>query len=722
MDLFSIYFSRNLKVIIAERKGKLPVRILATALRNLESLGYTFSTKLIDVLRTWERDRFISWFERLMDELRQIKGINLKETLMYPRFPKQKMNIQECKFYLNALMHSWRQQLFEQEQEQIEGQRILQLDKLRLRVIHLGSEADFHQIGMDLLAAKSALTPVARAQLIWFATEYEGWAAFEPEAGQIAVRENAAVYCAALLKAGRASVEQFQRHLRTATDILRLAVACSDGDVTLKENTRFRSFTRSERRVILALLEGVSNPLEELFRYKGRWQRLAERLHPGEYRYRYPGAIAALEQLRGGERPLTFLGRVERAFELKDSQLILETLAERPEEMVGQLDRMIRSGVPVQQVIGKMEAVEEKVSTRLLLQVLVHFGTRTEFQVRRSFFPKGNTANLYVSTQPLSPLNVEDVHTVISAVEHILLKRFAVLPPLGNVYIDERLQEFSVPSGKSRASKSLRALSRASWISLPTGDTVRFFLWWKAGRFGDEPIVRVDTNLSSVLYDPNWRYMDQTSRTHLQSNEYVAVNSGFMVTAPDGAARYMDLHLPSVSRLGARYIVIMVNAFRDDAFKDLPECYAGWMMRQAPQSNEMFEPSTVQERIDLTADSRICIPAIIDVQERRILWCDLGLKRHPKVHHPVGNNKADLALIARAMTELKRPDLYTLFMLHTKARGTLVETLGMANLVFTAELESNRVAEVAEYLTEGPPVERTVITPLEQEYIMKHFL
>ncbi|SEK30277.1 hypothetical protein [Paenibacillus sp. OK003] len=718
MDLFSIYFSRNLKVIIAEREGKLPVRILATALRNLESLGYTFSTKLIDVLRTWERNRFISWFERLMDELRQIKGINLKETLLYPRFPKKKMSIQESQFYLNTLMNSWRQQLLEKKQEQ----RILLLNKLRLRVIHLGSEADFYQVGMDLLTAKSSLTPVAREQLIWFATKYEGWSAFEPEAGQIPVRENAAVYCAALLKAGRASVKQLQRHLRTATDILRLAVACSEGDVSLKENTRFRSFTRSERRIILALLEGASDPLQDLFRYKGRWQRLAERLHPGEYRHRYPGAVAALDQLRRGERPLTFHGRVERAFEQKDNQLILETLAERPGEMVGQLDRMIRSGVPVQQVIGKMETVGEEVSTRALLRVLAHFGTRMQFQVRRSFFRKGNMANLYVSTQPLQPLNVEDVHAVTSTVEHTLLKRFALLPPLGNVYIDERLQEFSVPWGKRRASESLRALSRASWISLPTGDTVRFFLWWREGLGGDERIESVDTDLSGVLYDEDWRYMDQTSRTPLQSNEYIAANSGFIVSAPDGVAKYMDLHLPSVSRLGARYIVIMVNAFKDNAIQDLPECYAGWIMRQGPQSDEMFEPSTVQERIDLTATSRSCIPAIIDVQERRILWCDLGLKRQPKAHHPVGDNKADVALIARAMTELKRPDLYTLFMLHAKARGTLVETLGMANLVFTAELESNRVAEVAEYLTEGPPVERTVITPLEQEYIMKQFL
>ncbi|MDN4603381.1 cytoplasmic protein [Paenibacillus sp. F6_3S_P_1C] len=720
MDLFSIYFSRNLKVIIAERKGKLPVRILATALKNLESLGYTFSTKLIDVLRTWERSGFVSWFERLMGELQQMKEIDLQETIMYPRFPKQKMNIQESQLYLNVLMHSWRQQFPEHENEQ--EQRILWLDKLRLRVIQLGSEADFYQVGINLLATKAVLKPVARDQLIWFATEYEGWSAYEPEPGQIPVRENAAVYCAALLKVGRASLEQFQRHLQTATDILCLAVACSDGDVTLKENTRFRSFKRSERRVILALLEASSDPLEDLFRYKGRWLRLAERLHPGEYQHRYPRAVAALNQLRRGERPLTFHGRVERAFEQKDNQLILETLTERPIELVGQLDRMIRSGVPVQHVIGKLEVVEEMVSTRALLRLLAHFSTRNEFQARRSFFPKGNTANLYVSTKPLQPISLEDIHTVISAVEHILLKRFAGLPPLGNVYIDERLQDFTVPWRKRRASESIRALSCASWLSLPTGDTVRFFVWWKEGMMGDKPTGRVDADLSSVLYDPMWRYMDQTSCTYRQADEYQAAQSGNMVNAPDGVAKYTDVHLPSVSRSGARYMVIMVNAFTADAFKDLPECYAGWIMRQAPQSDEMFEPSTVQERMELTTESRICIPAVIDIHERRILWCDLGLKRHPKSQHPEENNKADLAWIARAMTELKRPDLYTLFMLHAKARGTLVETLGMANLVFTAELESNRVAEVAEYLTEGPPVDRTVITPLEQDYITKHFL
>ncbi|WP_440119125.1 cytoplasmic protein [Paenibacillus sp. QZ-Y1] len=716
MDLFSIYLNRELKVIITESDGILPECVLATALKNLELQGYTFSTRLIDILSTWEQESFVLWFERVMEELRHMTGANLMGNFIVPMYPDQLMNIHESELYLNALMHYWTLQL----QESKTDERILWLGQTRLRVIDLGQKSEFHRIGLNLLTAKAPRSPAAREQFIWFATEYDGWDMFELD--QILVKENAAVYCAAWLRTGSASLEHFQRYLRTATDILRLVVACSDGDVSLKQNTRFRSFNRSERRLLLALLEAVPEPLEELFRYKGRWLRLAERLHPGEYRQRYPRALKAIEQLRSGECPLTFSGRVEHAFKQMDSSLILNTLAERPDEMVRQLDRMIRSGIAVQDVASKLEAVADKLSTSVLLHVLTHFRTRVDNQVRRCFFPKGNITKLYVSAQTLPPMDAQDVHVMISAVEDILLKRFAKLPSLGNVYIDERLQDYTIPQKIRSASKSHRSLSRGSWVPLPAGDTVRFFIRWTEGVVGDVPTERINIDLSGVLYNSDWRYLDQVSFTHPKSDNVQAVHSGDIVAVPDGAAEYIDIHLLSARTYGARYIAMMVNLFARHPFSDLPECYAGWMMRKVPQSGDIFEVYTVQERIDLAADAHLGMPAIIDLQERRMCWCDLGLKQSFGIHNDVDSSKPGVASIGRAMTELRRPDLYTLFMLHASARGRLVETLGAANFVFTAELESNRVAEVAEYLTEGPAVDRTVITPLAQERILEHFL
>ena len=73
----------------------------------------------------------------------------------------------------------------------------------------------------------------------------------QPEA--IAVRESRAVVNRARLEHGLAL------ELDTPVDVLRLACALSDGDVTLREPTRFRSLRRAERRALLAALDAVAD-------------------------------------------------------------------------------------------------------------------------------------------------------------------------------------------------------------------------------------------------------------------------------------------------------------------------------------------------------------------------------------------------------------------------------------------------------------------------------
>ncbi|MNF18833.1 hypothetical protein D3C80_2231750 [compost metagenome] len=44
-----------------------------------------------------------------------------------------------------------------------------------------------------------------------------------------------------------------------------------------------------------------------------------------------------------------------------------------------------------------------------------------------------------------------------------------------------------------------------------------------------------------------------------------------------------------------------------------------------------------------------------------------------------------MVVIGKAMTSLRRPDLYDLFMLHAKARGQLADTKAGADTVFSVE-------------------------------------
>ena len=156
------------------------------------------------------------------------------------------------------------------------------------------------------------------------------------------------------------------------------------------------------------------------------------------------------------------------------------------------------------------------------------------------------------------------------------------------------------------------------------------------------------------------------------------------MTAPEGACEFIDFELASVRQYGGRYIVMMVNSFTEQPFVTLPECYAGWMLRQHPGSGEVFEPRMVQQKLDVTADTQICLPVILDVAANQVIWTDLALRRDPTWANNVEGNQQGVLLMGQAMTSLVQPNLYELFTLHAAARGTST-TRERADLVFAPD-------------------------------------
>ncbi len=47
---------------------------------------------------------------------------------------------------------------------------------------------------------------------------------------------------------------------------------------------------------------------------------------------------------------------------------------------------------------------------------------------------------------------------------------------------------------------------------------------------------------------------------------------------------------------------MVVMSYTNQPYCDLPECFAGWMARTAPQSGEIYEPRTVQDKLDISAN------------------------------------------------------------------------------------------------------------------------
>ncbi|RJX37129.1 cytoplasmic protein [Paenibacillus pinisoli] len=685
MHMNTIYLRRANKLIVGRGENPhslLPHTYLATALNNMEQLGYTFSSSLTQAVRTLSLKQFIELYIRLMSDLREMTGAHVTYRPMYPDFPNQVMEAHDAELYLNAIYHYYTLNVPEYE----DSARSPLMEKTKLNVIDLGSEAEFRVIISRLIGANTSISETDKADIesvIEYA-DHQMLSEILPQ--QIPYKENMGFIAGALLKHGKADTALIGRYVKSATDVLRLAVAWSEGDVSLAEPARFRKFKRSERRLLLGLLEQCHPITEDMLRYKQRWIRLGEILHPAEYKHRYTRCHEAFDILRNNKPFTTFRGSVELALQYRDVWTAMDLLMQRPGEFARRLDHLLRiSDDNGEYVTAAFSEIADRAATPVLLQVKAHFAHRHERVELRTFFPKGNAAKAVAIPHRLPGIDRALCEELVHICDRTLVERFSELPPLGKTYIDRRLASCLVPFSQRSASKALRTIVRGSRLAMPEGDTIRFFSWWKEGDVNGKPTGRVDIDLSAVMYDKNWEYMEHISYTNLRSSSMRAVHSGDIVAAPNGACEFVDLHIPSIVEQGGRYVVAVLQSFTDQPYCDLPECFAGWMMRKKPGSGELFEPSTVENKIDMTAGTRIAIPVILDLVSRTVVWADLSLTRHPNYNNNVEGNKRGIVTMGKAMCSLRKPNLYDLFTLHAMARGELVGSPGEADAVFSMD-------------------------------------
>jgi hypothetical protein len=339
--------------------------------------------------------------------------------------------------------------------------------------------------------------------------------------------------------------------------------------------------------------------------------------------------------------------------------------------------------------VGRFAEVASGVSTPLLLSVRHHFRHRNDGTPLRIFFPKGMIAKAHGEPNRLPRLPDAVCERVAALCETTLVARFETLPPLGRVYVDEALTDYLVPFSQRSASKALRTVVRGSRLPLPAAcSTLRFFVWWQNG---DD---RTDIDLSASLFDADFSYKDVLSYYNLKG--FGGVHSGDIVDAPHGASEFIDVNLARLRKGGVRYVVMTLHSYTGQPYCDLPECFAGWMARSKAGSGEIYEPKTVEDRLDLTANTRIAVPLVIDVVDLKVVWCDLALRNSRDLWNNVEANKGGITMALRSLVSVQRPNLYDLFILHARARGRRVSRPADADTVFAvADGTPFRLEEIA---------------------------
>jgi hypothetical protein len=430
----SIFLRRANKVILPIGMDILPDKYIATIIKNIEPIGYTLSTKMITHLRTVSVDTAMQFYTSLVGELKRLTGSNKTWNPMYPNFPAQVMEATEAELYINAMVHYIGYQLGINILPKYElKERFPLMNNFDLKVIDVATEADFTKLMQNLMSAKTSISDTDKIDIA-SVIKLLGDDVAPMLPTTVTHKENLA-YIANQLMINTTLSNQISGLFNSVTDVLRLATAMSDGDVSLAENTKFRKFNRAERKRLIELVDSMKNVKEDMLRNRGRWIRLAERLHPSESRYaKYTNAVSAFNAMRDSQPVETFGRLVETALSDKNLKVAIEQLKRRPGEMARRLDHMIRiasTRALQNMVIHAFVSVSDKVSTPVLLQVMSHFNHRNESDMR-VVFPKGNLAKVMNLENKLPSIDASLCDQIVSICENALRERFSSLDPMGS--------------------------------------------------------------------------------------------------------------------------------------------------------------------------------------------------------------------------------------------------------------------------------------------------
>ncbi|MDE6064747.1 MAG: hypothetical protein K2G20_09240, partial [Lachnospiraceae bacterium] len=132
-----------------------------------------------------------------------------------------------------------------------------------------------------------------------------------------------------------------------------------------------------------------------------------------------------------------------------------------------------------------------------------------------------------------------------------------------------------------------------------------------------------------------------------------------------------------------------VYNYTEQKYADIPNAKFGWMGREDVGSGEIYEPRTVEQKMDLAAQSTVAIPVIFDCVRREVIWCDMNRALNGCSNTCGGNNlESNLSGVAAtcySMVNISKPNLYDLIDLHIRARGQRVDDKKDADIVFDVE-------------------------------------
>jgi hypothetical protein len=661
------------------------VQVIQSTQAELMKLGYMLSPAAVDSLNQSSTESVIKFHDKVIAYLLEMLGAKKSYKPFYVNFPTQVMEMSIIELYMNAIVHYWSDGLWEPAQEL--NARGVKFEHTSFKILKPVAGDDWlREIAVNLASFPKPLDKQKLADLIWIAHNIKN-----VEVGKITVRET-------LCELAAAGIDV---KISTPTDLLRVATRLSGGDVSLpviprpnripggwrtaakkreaevmRAACKFKKFNRAQRKFLLGMLESlpIVDP-SEMQVHLGRWLRLGEILHPGEYANKFPKAFAAFNAIRNQQetKVRTFAGKVEIGL-MKSMKDGVEVLKTRPGEFARRLDSLVRTYGDT--VLPHFESVADRVSSKVIFEMFDHFEGRLK-EKTRSVMLKGHGAKMSV-LEPLPALPKKTVAEIQRIVLNTMKKKFAKMPEMDKVFISEELKMQPVPFSMQSSSDGLSVQARGTRFKFnENANTLRGFVHW------DGTNKPIDIDLSAAFLDENFVQKGVISYYSLTNSELRACHSGDVRHRRGSCAEYIDVPLADAIKCGVRYVIFNLYNYDRTSFNSVPECTFGVMERKHPSSNEIFEPQTIANAIKVQANSNVATPIAFDLLLNQWIWIDLEHSANG-----IPNLATDKTTIEqfKAILGGSKLSVYDLLLLHVEARGgELVSDPSMADEVFTAE-------------------------------------
>jgi hypothetical protein len=711
-----VQFRRNF--VNLPSSGENNKQLAVSIMSELLQFGYVLTPEAVDNIAAASRKDAIAFHDEVIGYLKFITGSGRSYRPFWPGFPEQVMEQSEVSLWIHQLVYYFSNATY--EPTEWTKARPTAFEQPKYTEVTLGDEEKFEKIFTSLVSVNQSLTPEDLEVVRFFVNS--GSVLRFPD--QIPFKENLCTLAAMGLDVP----------VKTVTDVLRIAVGLSGGDVSLptvpaakirmnrwsshksdnpaRAAFKFKKFKRSERRYLMGLLEKTNCDASEAVLKDQRWIRLGEILHPGEFKAKYPRAFKMFDLIRNQDVK-SWYGKLNAAFEVSLEEG-LKVLSERPGEFVRRLDWLLRAEKEVKKgssfsvlekyatknasvastlaqrkevVLKAFKAVAKKASNKVLYEIYNHFEGRYVGKGNRSIMVKGSRKRTVLPDLPsIAPDTIEAVQRIVV---ETLISKFSALPKFGKVAIDEELKKIPMPTNMRSASLALRPVIRGQRtpIGNQNAKVIRTFVHW----FDENGSIDID--LHGFLIGENRRETIGWNSNHKTG---YGCFSGDIICRRGACAEYVDVNVAKAVADGLRYLVVTVNNFRGGSLESITDCVAGTMEREFPEANMNFVPATLSNCMRLTSAASTSLMCVVDLETREYIHLDLDVDGIPIASHQAS---AILNSI-RPYLEMPKFSVYDLLLLHVEGRGgELVDgTQEKADTYFTFEEFSTSYVKIMEYM------------------------